>query len=145
MCQRVARVTILEGEGERGVEGEGERGVEGEGERGVEGEEERGVMAEEEMEEEGEGERGVEGEGERGGEGEEERGVMAEGERGVMAEEEMEEEGGQMLDTKHSYSYSVVPRAYIQWNPSITDTIGNQNFVCYNEVSLTQGSPVYFR
>ena len=27
----------------------------------------------------------------------------------------------------------------IQWNPSITDTIGNQYFVPYNEVSLTQG------
>ena len=28
--------------------------------------------------------------------------------------------------------------------PSITDTIGSQNFVCYSEVSLTQRFPVYF-
>ena len=27
----------------------------------------------------------------------------------------------------------------IQWNPSITDTIGTQYFVCYSKVSLTQG------
>ena len=33
----------------------------------------------------------------------------------------------------------------IQWNPSITDTIGNQLFVCYGEVSPTQRLPVYFR
>ena len=33
----------------------------------------------------------------------------------------------------------------IQWNLSITDTIGNQHFVPYSEVSLTQGLPVYFR
>ena len=33
----------------------------------------------------------------------------------------------------------------IQWNPSITDTIGTQHFVRYSEVSLTQGLPVYFR
>ena len=32
----------------------------------------------------------------------------------------------------------------IQWNPSITDTIGTQHFVSYSEVSLTQGLPVYF-
>ena len=32
----------------------------------------------------------------------------------------------------------------IQWNPSITDTLGTQNFVRYNEVSLSQGFPVYF-
>ena len=33
----------------------------------------------------------------------------------------------------------------IQWNPSIMDTIGNQNFVRYREVSPAQGFPVYFR
>jgi len=33
----------------------------------------------------------------------------------------------------------------IQWNLTITDTIGNQNFVHYSEVSLTQGFPVYFQ
>ena len=33
----------------------------------------------------------------------------------------------------------------LQWNPSITDTLGTQNFVHYNEVSLSQGLPVYFR
>ena len=27
----------------------------------------------------------------------------------------------------------------LQWNPSITDTLGTQNFVRYNEVSLSQG------
>ena len=31
----------------------------------------------------------------------------------------------------------------LQWNPSITDTIGNQNFVRNSEVSLTHGLPVY--
>jgi len=30
-------------------------------------------------------------------------------------------------------------------HPSITDTIGDQNFVRYSEVSLTQGLLVYFR
>jgi len=34
---------------------------------------------------------------------------------------------------------------YIQWNFSITDTVGDQNFVRYGEVPLTQGLPVYFR
>ena len=34
---------------------------------------------------------------------------------------------------------------YIQWKPSITDTIGTQYFVCYSEVSPTQGLLVYFR
>ena len=29
--------------------------------------------------------------------------------------------------------------------PSITDTVGDQMFVRYSEVSLTQGLPVYFR
>ena len=33
----------------------------------------------------------------------------------------------------------------LQWNPSITDTIGHQHFVPYSEVSLAQGLPVYFR
>ena len=28
---------------------------------------------------------------------------------------------------------------YMQWNPSIIDTTGNQNFVRYRDVSLTQG------
>ena len=32
----------------------------------------------------------------------------------------------------------------IQWNPSITDTFGDQHFVHYSEVSPTQGLPVYF-
>ena len=27
----------------------------------------------------------------------------------------------------------------LQWNPSITDTLGTQNFVHYNGVSLSQG------
>ena len=31
------------------------------------------------------------------------------------------------------------PPMSVQWNPSITDTIGNQQFVLYSEVSLTQG------
>jgi len=34
---------------------------------------------------------------------------------------------------------------HVQWNPSIMDTVGDQNFVRYSEVSLTQGLPVYFR
>ena len=33
----------------------------------------------------------------------------------------------------------------IQWNPSITDTFGDQHFVRYSEVSPTQGLLVYFR
>ena len=33
----------------------------------------------------------------------------------------------------------------VQWSPSTTDTIGNQNFVRNSEVSVTQGLPVYFR
>ena len=32
----------------------------------------------------------------------------------------------------------------IQWNPFITDTFGDQQFVCYGEVSPTQGLTVYF-
>ena len=32
----------------------------------------------------------------------------------------------------------------LQWNPSIMDTVGEQHFVCYSEVSLTQGLPIYF-
>ena len=28
---------------------------------------------------------------------------------------------------------------YVQWNPSITDTIETQHFIRYSEVSLTQG------
>ena len=31
----------------------------------------------------------------------------------------------------------------LQWNPSIADTIGTNNFVHYSEVSLTQGFSVY--
>ena len=46
---------------------------------------------------------------------------------------------------QHLYS---IPVAYdipgLQWNPSITDTIGIQHFVCYSEVSRTQGFPVHF-
>ena len=33
----------------------------------------------------------------------------------------------------------------VQWNPSTTDTFGDQHFVRYSEVSPTQGLPVYFR
>ena len=33
---------------------------------------------------------------------------------------------------------------WLQWNPFITDTIGNQNFGRYSEVSQTQGLPVSF-
>ena len=33
----------------------------------------------------------------------------------------------------------------IQWNPSITDTFGDQHFVRYSKVSPTQGLTVYFR
>ena len=32
----------------------------------------------------------------------------------------------------------------LQWNSSMTDTIGRQRFVPCSEVSLTQGLPVYF-
>ena len=32
----------------------------------------------------------------------------------------------------------------LQWNPSITDTIGNKHFVPCSEVSLTQGLPYTF-
>ena len=42
-----------------------------------------------------------------------------------------------------SYTSDIIMQ--IQWNPSITDTVGDQNFVRYSEVSLTQGLPVYFR
>ena len=33
----------------------------------------------------------------------------------------------------------------VQWNPSITDTIGTQHFIHYSKVSLTQGLLVYFQ
>ena len=33
----------------------------------------------------------------------------------------------------------------LRWNPSVTDAIGNQNFVRYSKVSLTQRLPIYFR
>ena len=33
----------------------------------------------------------------------------------------------------------------LQWNPSITDTFGDQHFVRYSEVSPSQGLSVYFR
>ena len=33
--------------------------------------------------------------------------------------------------------------ACVQWNLSMMDTIGNQHFVPYSKVSLTQGLPVY--
>ena len=41
-------------------------------------------------------------------------------------------------------NYSGIPKEQIdiQWSPSVTDTIGNQNFVRNSEVSLTQGLPV---
>jgi len=32
----------------------------------------------------------------------------------------------------------------VPWNTSTVDTTGNQRFVPYSEVSLTQGLPVYF-
>ena len=32
----------------------------------------------------------------------------------------------------------------VQWNPSITDTFGDQHFVRYSEVSPTQELPVLF-
>ena len=32
----------------------------------------------------------------------------------------------------------------VQWNPSITDTFGDQHFVCFSKVSPTQGLLVYF-
>ena len=44
----------------------------------------------------------------------------------------------------HSKGSSYILKG-IQWNPSITDTLGTQNFVRYNEVSRSQGLPVYFR
>ena len=44
-----------------------------------------------------------------------------------------------------NYSGDVPLNWDIQWNPSITDTLGTENFVRYNEVSLSQGLPVYFR
>ena len=34
------------------------------------------------------------------------------------------------------------PTNSVQWNPSITDTFGDQHFVRYSEVSPTQGLPV---
>ena len=34
---------------------------------------------------------------------------------------------------------------YIQWNPSITDSFGDQHFVRYSKGSQTQGLPVYFQ
>ena len=33
----------------------------------------------------------------------------------------------------------------LQWNPSIADTIGDQHFVCYSEVSLNGGTVRTFR
>ena len=41
------------------------------------------------------------------------------------------------------YSCIVQCIPLIQWNSSITDTIGEQHFVPYSEVSLTQGFLVY--
>ena len=43
------------------------------------------------------------------------------------------------------FTIGPVPAKEMQWNPSITDTIGTQHFVRYSEMSLTQGLPVYFR
>ena len=40
--------------------------------------------------------------------------------------------------------WTVEPAHYVQWNPSITDTIGDQRFVCCSEVSLTQGASGIF-
>ena len=44
--------------------------------------------------------------------------------------------------TKSHCMYVLHANKVIQWNPSIADTIGNQHFVPYSEVSLTQGLPV---
>ena len=51
-----------------------------------------------------------------------------------------------MKHTKLLYYTQILPcilAQVIQWNPSITDTIGDQLFVHYSEVSPTQGLPVY--
>ena len=45
------------------------------------------------------------------------------------------------IDSNHSMCSSKYVTIYIQWNPSVTDTVGDQNFVCYSELSLTQGLP----
>ena len=39
--------------------------------------------------------------------------------------------------------HSYIQGNRIQWNPSITDTFGDQHFVRYSKMSLTQGLPVY--
>ena len=41
--------------------------------------------------------------------------------------------------------HTPITLTHVQWNPSITDTIGNQHYVHYSGVSLTQGLPVYFQ
>ena len=47
---------------------------------------------------------------------------------------------------KHSLSGTtpIFKLLVLQWNLSITDTIGDPHFVHYSGVSLTQGLPVYF-
>ena len=42
-------------------------------------------------------------------------------------------------DSTNFMRSSAMSDVFILWNPSITDTIGNQNFVRYSKVSLTQG------
>ena len=55
-----------------------------------------------------------------------------------------------ILDTKTETYTELQPGALmigyldVQWNLSITDTIGTQHFVRESEVSLTQGLPVLF-
>ena len=41
--------------------------------------------------------------------------------------------------------HTELARFNVQRNLSITDTVGDQNFVRYSEVFLTEGLPVYFR
>ena len=40
--------------------------------------------------------------------------------------------------------FTHTPSNEVQWNPSITDTLGTQNFVCYNEVSPISGASDIF-
>ena len=47
-------------------------------------------------------------------------------------------------DQVHVHTASSAACNVLQWRPSITDTIGNQNFVCNREVSLTKGLSIYY-
>ena len=55
-------------------------------------------------------------------------------------EEEMRDTNGKQRRMEAIYMSEVI----ISRNPSIADTIGNQHFVLYSEMSLIQGLPVYF-